>query len=541
MRKQFRSFVSSEDGGVLIMTAFAVPVFIMAMGCAIDYSRAAGLKAQLQDAADAAVLLAAKQAPSMSDADLLVAATKAFKANVADPTAKIDSLTVSNGRRKVELAASAVAKPSFMGAVGFSSLPISTVSTSVTADNAYEIVLVIDNSGSMATSAGGKSKMQSAKEAANKLIDAMMGTQSSAAKTKFSVVPFTLAVNVGSQYANAGWMDLEGKSSIHWENIDRTLDKKDSSWKPKSRFAVLSELGLSWAGCVEHRPGAWGVNDAAPASGSPDSLFVPMFAPDEPGDRGEKDYDYKYKGSWVKWDYPNSYVDDNPKTECTKLESGDEEYVEAQTKICKYRDGPKLDTSNGRGPNYNCNARPLVRLTSDTTALHTAVNAMQASGNTNLLEGFAWGWRTISPNAPFADGKPYKTVDNEKILILLTDGMNAWSSANNHNKSVYSAFGYYHNGRLTDAGKSNPSNSSEARAQIDARTLAACTNAKAQGVVVYTVGFSVSSEPIDSPGLDLLKKCASSSQMAFVANDSSAIISVFEEIARSIGGLRLTR
>jgi Flp pilus assembly protein TadG len=288
MRQRFRSFVSRNEGGVLIMTAFALPLCIMAIGCAIDYSRAAGLKGQLQNAADAAVLLAAKQAPSMNDKDLLAVTSKVFKANVADPTAKIDSLKVSNGRRKVELAASAVAKRSFMGAVGFSSLPISAFSTSVTADNAYEIALVIDNSGSMASSAGGKSKMQSAKDAANKLIDAMMGTQSASIKTKLSIVPFTLALNVGSQQANASWIDTGAKSSIHWENPVSTVPfgegtpggdsggngkgkskgkngkgkNKDASggnnggstgggWTPSSRFDVFASLGVSWAGFEE--------------------------------------------------------------------------------------------------------------------------------------------------------------------------------------------------------------------------------------------------------------------------------------------------
>jgi hypothetical protein len=166
---------------------------------------------------------------------------------------------------------------------------------------------------------------------------------------------------------------------------------------------------------------------------------------------------------------------------------------------------------------------------------------MAANGNTNLLEGLMWGWRTISPNAPFADAKPYKTADNEKIIILLTDGMNAWSSASNHNKSVYSSFGYYGAGRLTDPGGANPTTSATARAQMEAKTLSACGNAKAAGVTVYTVGFSVSIDPIDAAGLDLLKKCASSPQMAYVANDSSTIVTVFEEIAKSIGGLRLTQ
>jgi Mg-chelatase subunit ChlD len=422
----------------------------------------------------------------------------------------------------------------FMGLAGLGQQSIGAFAVSVTADNNYEIALVIDNSGSMASSAGGASKMQSAKDAANKLIDTMMGAQQAANKTKFSIVPFTLAVNVGSSYANVSWMDTAGQSSIHWQN----LDKANSDWKPASRFAIFAELGIGWAGCVETRPGVWALTDGSPGVAAPDSLFVPMFAPDEPGDAG--DTSYQPDGStW--WSYANSYLDDNPKKECKDVKSNPNEYVEAQTKLCKYQNQSSLTTSGGRGPNYNCNAKPLLRLTADTTALHASVNAMAANGNTNLLEGLTWGWRTISPNAPFADAKPYKTADNEKIIILLTDGMNAWSSVSNHNKSVYSSFGYYGAGRLTDPGGANPTTSTAARAQMDAKTLSACGNAKAAGVTVYTVGFSVSSDPIDATGLDLLKKCASSPQMAYVANDSSTIVTVFEEIAKSIGGLRLTQ
>ena len=121
------------------------------------------------------------------------------------------------------------------------------------------------------------------------------------------------------------------------------------------------------------------------------------------------------------------------------------------------------------------------------------------------------------------------------------DGMNACSAASNHNKSLYSSFGYYGAGRLTDPGGANPTSSIAARAQMDAKTLSACGNAKAAGVTVYPVGFSVSIDPIDAAGLGLPKKCATSPQMAYVANDSSTIITVFEDIAKKFGGLRLTQ
>jgi hypothetical protein len=161
---------------------------------------------------------------------------------------------------------------------------------------------------------------------------------------------------------------------------------------------------------------------------------------------------------------------------------------------------------------------------------------MAAAGNTDLLEGFTWGWRTISPNLPFADGRTYGTAKNNKVIVLMTDGMNAWNSASNHNYGVYSPFGYYWNDRLG----TGATTSTQARDQIDAKTLAACTNAKAQGITIYTVGFSVSTDPIDAKGLALLKNCATNTKTAYVASNSNEIVKVFQEIAESIGGLRLT-
>ena len=39
----------------------------------------------------------------------------------------------------------------------------------------------------------------------------------------------------------------------------------------------LSNLGLSWRGCVESRPAPFDISDAPPVSGTGASLFVPFF------------------------------------------------------------------------------------------------------------------------------------------------------------------------------------------------------------------------------------------------------------------------
>jgi hypothetical protein len=60
-------------------------------------------------------------------------------------------------------------------------------------------------------------------------------------------------------------------------------------------------------------------------------------------------------------------------------------------------------------------------------------------------------------------------------------------------------------------------------------------------VRVYTVGFSVLVELVDAAGLALLRNCATASSMAFVAKNSTEIVTVFQSIADDLGNLRLTR
>jgi Flp pilus assembly protein TadG len=538
MFSHLRSLSRDSHGVVAITFALCAMLLTVAMGCAIDYSSAALLRTKLQKATDMAVLVAVKSAPVMTDVQLRDLATRTLRAAIDDTGVTLDTLNVTDGRQGVEMTTSTTYRTSILGLIGFTTVPLGASSAAVTTNISHEIALVIDNSGSMNASAGGASKMQSAKEAATRLVDAMMSTPAAAANTKFSVVPFTLAVKVGSEYQTSTWIDSSGASSAHWNT--RNLDKSTaiSTAPVTSRFDLFTQLSTPWAGCVETRPGSLGMNDDPANAATPDSLFVPMFAPDEPGYAGATLY-YPYSpGSWTtEWTYNNSYVDDDETNSKCTIKYAASDYVKKEKMLCKYKNPPYYVTTFGRGPNHGCTAQPLLRLNGDRTIVNNSINAMVADGSTNLLEGFMWGWRTLSPNTPFGDGRAYGLKDNRKVIIFLTDGMNSWSAMNNHNRSQYSPFGFYTDDRIA----TNLTTAAEARDQMDAKTLQACTNAKAQGIRVYTVGFSVATDPIDAKGLSLLQACATSSSMAYVANDSAAIVAVFEEIARNVTSVRVAR
>ena len=221
---------------------------------------------------------------------------------------------------------------------------------------------------------------------------------------------------------------------------------------------------------------------------------------------------------------------------------------------------PASGLNVANGPNYGCTSQPLTRLTTDFTGLKAKIDTLYSRGATNIQEGLIWGWRTLSPVSVFGDGVAYAKPNSRKVLILMTDGENTWnptSQSTSINKSVYSSFGYYVNADGTKAadygkptnrfpqGTANPLDADDARAAMDKLTSTTCANITNMGtpIEVFTIGFSVDNDKIDQKGIDLLAGCASkpTTTHAFIANDSTALLNVFRQIATSIGALRLTQ
>jgi hypothetical protein len=122
---------------------------------------------------------------------------------------------------------------------------------------------------------------------------------------------------------------------------------------------------------------------------------------------------------------------------------------------------------------------------------------------TNVTIGMAWGWHALTASEPFTQGQTVKN-DVEKVLILLTDGLN---TAN----------------RFT----TNP-------AQIDKRTETVCDNVKKAKIRVFTVR-------VIEGNVDLLRNCASAPNMFYDVQVASELKEVFTSIAASLSGARLAK
>lgn len=581
--RRLQAFARAEDGAVAVIFGISLVAIVGAISAAIDYSRLIGARTQLQAAADSAVLAAMPgYTGGQVTAAMRKAARRALNGAMPGSNPKLALSTAANGQVCVIVR---LTLPMIMP-VGVSNGTVGA--TSCAANNStYEIALALDNTGSMAESAGGQSKLQALVSAATSLVN-VINPNTAAPNAAISVVPFASAANVGSDYFykyGANWLDRFGQSSIHWQNYTRP---SGAPWTPGSRFDLLSAMGATWGGCVEERPAPYLTTDTAASAVTPDTLFVPYIAPDDASAAtGVACYQFtpstqypatKYvagggcSGKYVSY---NSYLADNAGS-CASgdiyeiADSADlVSHGSGASRICKYKGQSVASVNSGisgvnggtgifpAGPNLGCSISALTPLTNDMASItgsSGALSKMTPNGDTALLPGFMWAWRTISPNGPFANAGgaaigpksplSYGSPNNSKIIVLMTDGFDHWvGNPYSPYQSIYSALGFYVNNRVSSYGgaAAGPTTAANYRAQMDAALLEACTNAKNVGVQIFTVGFSVPTNPIDATGISVLQSCATTPSDAYLAQDSGAIVTAFKTIANNILTRRLTR
>jgi len=346
------------------------------------------------------------------------------------------------------------------------------------------------------------------------------------------------APNTGQQVAGTGasWLDLTATAEMPQSELATGA----------SRFQLYQNLGKKWPGCVETRYAAGkdlDVDDTTPDPKKSETLFVPAFAIDEPDG----------------WGFPNNYI----KSDARPNDSSAAQKKKRWAKYGVETDGAGnplnggllaavttivLDllsgeetvamnaasaaeiASNKKGPGSGCDVQPITPLSNDYKQLKKNVDALQANGTTNIMEGVAWGNRVLSPGEPFTQTNS-KTKDIEKIMIVLTDGTNVFGNTPNALGSSYSSNGYLVDARLTPGG----SGASTTTAAMNERTLKACDTAKAAGIEVYTIRLE---EPNVATG-NMLEKCASAPDHYFDVPSRSQLDDAFNKIKEAIVRVRI--
>ncbi len=490
-------FIQDAKGNAALLFALVSVPALVAVGAGIDYGRAYIVQQRLSHAIDSAAL-AVGTSLNKSEGELRVLAQSYFDANY--PAAELGvpgNLNVIFGDDTVSMTATANVETTLMGVVGTHNVNVHAATEVTRKIAGVEVVMVLDNTGSMSRNG----KIGALKTAAKDLVDILFGDESNPQFLKVGLVPFAAAVNVGTEYRNSGWIDETGLSSVHDYNFKFTGGLQN-------RFDVFNELeNKAWNGCVEARPMPMDIEDTAPTSSNGDTLWVPYFAPDEP-DNGN---------------YNNSYLNDEagPGWKAQKR----------QETLAKYEG----EFVNGDGPHYNCKTKPILPLTNNKSAIMSAIESMNATGTTNIPFGMAWGWRVISPGEPFTQGAAYDDTQYRKVIILLTDGQNVIGEKDNHNRNRYGAYGYVKDDRL------GTTNASEAQDMLDSRTASVCDNIKNANsdrpIVVYTITFQLN----DGPTKDLMRNCASDPEKYFDSVSNEVLKQHFEAIAGELSELRLSK
>jgi Flp pilus assembly protein TadG len=532
-----RRLARARDGGVALVFGLALPPLMMMTVAGVDLHRAATVRSSLQDALDAAALAAARS--QYTDAAgvqrigmaSLRANMQNFTGVTLDESATSFTLTpervvIAVARANVDAIIADILLPPY-GQVLDDELPVTASSEVMRSNNRVEVALVLDNTGSMAGT-----KLANTKTAAIDLIDRLAAADGRSVEpdaVRISLVPFSFTVRVPTDDGQQPtWMTNSG-SHTGGTGATGLFDTA------VGRFTLFEQLNTRWAGCVEARPQPYDIRDTEPVTTDLATMFVPYFAPDLP-DNVYTDSTYR---SWTGLE-PNNYLDDGTGFP-SSVNSTNRAQVwrDRQARASKYSSTPRDTLDDGFGPNRDCVIQPLLRLTNDYDALRAGVNAMFAHGNTQVPMGAIWGWHTLSPNAPFGDGRPYGQERLLKIMILMTDGENVLSGNSSPNASTYSAQGYIWQGRLGITSGSNAQRRTALDNRLDHPTAGRedlCGNMKAQGIIIYTVAVQV-----DAAAQALMERCATSSDHYFNVTSASAIGAAFDRIAGSIENLRITR
>lgn len=208
-----------------MMFAILLVPLLAALGVAIDAIRSNQVKTELAEALDAGLLAASRAKildTTLTDAQATAIARRTFDANRSQRSdisiSNFDFRSLAGGER-FEIDLGGVLQTAILGVVGIDTVDLDIVAeTRVGQPGPVELVLVLDNTGSMAGS-----KIATLRTASTSLIDTLDNVIGG--DFKYGLVPFAQYVNVDTANAGEPWLSVPADSATStWEGCVGSRD-----------------------------------------------------------------------------------------------------------------------------------------------------------------------------------------------------------------------------------------------------------------------------------------------------------------------------
>jgi len=546
MRNLARRFATDRSGAVAILVAGGIVAFVAFLGLATDAARGYMVKEKLSEALDAAALAGGRVMNSAHrDDDIKMFFNANFPTNYLGATHGDPVIVPGADGRTITVTASADLPTTLMRVLGFNTMAVSA-KTEVTIDSKnLEVAMVLDVTGSMAGQ-----RVIDLKSAANDLIDIVVQDEQTPFYSKISIVPYSMAVNVGAYAAdvrgatNATTKAVTGATRANpvvitsanhgFVNGDKivitgvngmTQVNNNSGGNTNAYYVVASASTNSFA---LQRPNGSNLNGTGFSNYS------------NSGQIRCANYGCQYFGYLNVADsgYPSVTSKAQQISTCVSERTGVEAFTDAAPSTALvgrlYTNTPGALPVGGTPANNPCLTPTILPLTSDKPTLHASINALAAGGSTGGHIGVAWGWYLVSPNFAYlfpSMGQPGAYGDEElrKVVILMTDGEYNSTYCN----GVISQDSTTGSGSNVDHITCNaPNGNSYAQAQ------ALCQNMRTAGVIVYTVGLDVINTPAAK---NLMTNCATDASHVYLPANGTALKDAFHDIAVRVSQLRLSK
>jgi len=375
-------------GSVAVFLAFAIIPIVGFIGIGTDTARAYMVKSRLSSALDAAGLAGGKAFFSPTrDQDITMFFNANFPAGYMGAVLSGPTVTIDTVSETVTLSASATIPTTFMRLVGKNSIAVSSNTEITRQIEMLDLVLAVDMSGSMSSSAGSVSRITAARNASLQLVDILFGNSGNKDLLQIGLVPWNAKVNVTIDGSVFDPLATLTQPVAAFTNPETGANQSDVYYANNSPVPLLAPPPANWKGCVFSRF----IDDANPDTDA-DILMPPLST---------------LSTDWPAWQPIGPEGEPVSGGTCTLSVGGSE------CRRC---------LSHG--------ITPLKKVKAD---IQAAINALQnPTSTTNIPQGLGWAWRVLKPTAPFTEAIANPPVNRQQAIVLLTDGENYGGSGDGY-------------------------------------------------------------------------------------------------------------